>query len=40
MTEHWDTWFGMPPQYVPHWDAPRFYTVASRATNDKPPEGK
>jgi hypothetical protein len=40
MTEHWDTWFGMPPQYVPYWDAPRFYTVAGRATDDEPPEGK
>jgi thioredoxin reductase len=36
MTEHWDTWFGMPPQYVPYWDAPRFYTVAGRATDDEP----
>jgi thioredoxin reductase len=34
MTEHWDTWFGMPPQYVPYWDAPRFYTVAKRARDD------
>jgi thioredoxin reductase len=40
MTEHWDTWFGMPPQYVPYWDAPPFYTVATRVTNDKPPEGE
>jgi NADPH-dependent 2,4-dienoyl-CoA reductase/sulfur reductase-like enzyme len=40
MTEHWDTWFGMPPQYVPYWDAPRFYKVAGRATDDEPPEGK
>jgi thioredoxin reductase len=40
MTEHWDTWFGMPPQYVPYWDAPRFYTVAGRVTDDEPPEGK
>jgi hypothetical protein len=31
----WDTWFGMPPQYVPYWDAPRFYTVANRATDDE-----
>jgi thioredoxin reductase len=34
MTEHWDVWFGMPPQYVPHWEAPQFYTVAGRATDD------
>jgi NADPH-dependent 2,4-dienoyl-CoA reductase/sulfur reductase-like enzyme len=40
MTEHWDTWFGMPAQYVPYWDAPHFYTVASGVTNGKPPEGK
>jgi hypothetical protein len=40
MTEHWDTWFGMPPQYVPYWDAPRFYTVAGRATDDEPPESE
>ena len=33
MTEHWDTWFGMPPQYVPHWEAPEFYTVAGRVTD-------
>jgi NADPH-dependent 2,4-dienoyl-CoA reductase/sulfur reductase-like enzyme len=32
MTEHWEVWFGMPPQYVPYWEAPRFYTVAGRAT--------
>jgi NADPH-dependent 2,4-dienoyl-CoA reductase/sulfur reductase-like enzyme len=40
MTEHWDVWFGMPPQYVPHWDAPQFYTVAGRATDDEPADGK
>jgi thioredoxin reductase len=40
MTGHWDTWFGMPPQYVPHWDAPRFYTVAGRATDDDQADGK
>jgi thioredoxin reductase len=34
MTEHWEVWFGMPPQYVPHWEAPRFYTVAGRITDD------
>jgi NADPH-dependent 2,4-dienoyl-CoA reductase/sulfur reductase-like enzyme len=40
MTEQWDTWFGMPPQYVPYWDAPRFYTVADRATDVDPPEAE
>jgi hypothetical protein len=40
MTEQWDTWFGMTPQYVPHWEAPRFYTVAGRATEDDQADGK
>lgn len=40
VSEHWDTWFGMPPQYVPYWDAPEFYTVAARVTDEEPPEGK
>ena len=41
MTQHWDVWFGMTPQYVPYWDAPRFYTVADRGTDDAPPpDGK
>jgi thioredoxin reductase len=40
MTEHWDVWFGMPPQYVPHWEAPQYYTVAGRTTDDDPPDGK
>ncbi|RYE31216.1 MAG: FAD-binding protein [Hyphomicrobiales bacterium] len=29
--EHWDTWFGMHAQWVPFWDVPERYTVA---TND------
>jgi NADPH-dependent 2,4-dienoyl-CoA reductase/sulfur reductase-like enzyme len=40
MTAHWDTWFGMPSQYVPWWDAPQYYTVAGRPADDGPPEGK
>lgn len=28
MAEHWDTWFGMPSQYVPYWEAPESYTAA------------
>ena len=40
MTEHWDVWFGMKPQYVPFWDAPRHYTVATRDIDDTPVEGK
>ncbi len=30
-SEHWDTWFGMPAQWRPFWEAPALYTVA---TND------
>ncbi len=30
MTEHWDTWFGMPSQYRPPWDVILPYTVAAR----------
>jgi hypothetical protein len=40
MTEHWDVWFGMPPQYVSHWEAPQYYTVAARATDDDPADRK
>jgi hypothetical protein len=40
MTRHWDTWFGMPSQYVPYWDAPRFYTAAERPTDDEPADSK
>jgi thioredoxin reductase len=40
MTRHWDTWFGMPSQYVPWWDAPQYYTAAGRSADDEPPEGK
>jgi hypothetical protein len=40
MTRHWDTWFGMPSQYVPYWDAPRSYTSAGRPTDDEPADGK
>lgn len=29
--EHWDTWFGMHAQWVPFWEVPERYTVA---TND------
>lgn len=29
--EHWDTWFGMYAQWVPFWEVPERYTVA---TND------
>ena len=40
LTRHWDTWFGMPSQYVPYWDAPRSYTSAGRPTDDEPADGK
>lgn len=40
MTRHWDTWFGMPSQYVPWWDAPQYYTAAGRPAGDEPPDGK
>jgi hypothetical protein len=35
MTEHWDTWFGMPVQYLPPWKAIRHYTVAMRDPGEK-----
>lgn len=30
MTEHWDSWFGMPSQWVPFWRVSPAYTVAGR----------
>jgi thioredoxin reductase len=30
MTQHWDTWFGMPSQYLPPWDVPETYTADAR----------
>lgn len=30
MAEHWDSWFGMPSQWVPFWRVPPAYTVAER----------
>jgi thioredoxin reductase len=30
MAEHWDTWFGMPSQYVPYWEVPETYTAGER----------
>jgi thioredoxin reductase len=30
MAQHWDTWFGMPSQYLPPWDLPETYTAATR----------
>lgn len=31
ITEVWDSWFGMPRQWVPYWDVEEKYTVASLA---------
>ena len=28
-TEHWDAWFGIHAQWVPFWDVPELYTVAT-----------
>lgn len=32
MGRHWDSWFGMPTQWVPFWRVPPSYTVATRST--------
>lgn len=32
LAEHWDSWFGMPRQWVPFWDVEDHYTVAALAT--------
>jgi thioredoxin reductase len=32
MAQHWDSWFGMPTQWVPFWRVPPSYTVAARCT--------
>src|SRR6185437_1258659 len=32
MAEHWDSWFGMPSQWIPFWRVPPAYTVAGRCT--------
>ena len=34
MGEHWDSWFGMPSQWVPFWRAPPTYTVADRGEDE------
>jgi thioredoxin reductase len=31
---HWDSWFGMPTQWVPFWRVPAAYTVATRNPNE------
>jgi NADPH-dependent 2,4-dienoyl-CoA reductase/sulfur reductase-like enzyme len=34
VAEHWDVWFGMKSQYVPHWRAPEHFTSATRDAGD------
>ena len=34
MARHWDTWFGMPAQYVPFWEVPAQYTAAGRPRDE------
>jgi thioredoxin reductase len=35
MARHWDTWFGMPAQYIPFWDVPAQYIAARRPRDDE-----
>ena len=37
MAQHWDTWFGMPAQYVPFWEVPQEYTAAARPQDGEEP---
>jgi hypothetical protein len=37
MAQHWDTWFGMPAQYVPFWEAGLTYTAAGRPQDGEEP---
>jgi len=39
MAPHWDSWFGMPTQWVPFWRVPAAYTVATR-NSDEPAGGE
>jgi thioredoxin reductase len=34
MDEHWDSWFGMPSQWIPFWRVPPTYTVADRGEDE------
>ncbi len=34
MAEHWDSWFGMPSQWVPFWRVSPAYTVAGRCAEE------
>ncbi|HXR91102.1 MAG TPA: NAD(P)/FAD-dependent oxidoreductase [Steroidobacteraceae bacterium] len=34
MAAQWDSWFGMPSQWVPFWRVPPAYTVAGRCTEE------
>lgn len=35
IAKHWDAWFGMPSQYVPHWEIAGTYTASGRRPNEK-----
>jgi thioredoxin reductase len=34
MAPHWDSWFGMPTQWIPFWRVQTAYTVAARNSNE------
>jgi thioredoxin reductase len=34
MAPHWDSWFGMPTQWIPFWRVRTAYTVATRDSNE------
>jgi hypothetical protein len=34
MATHWDSWFGMPGQWIPFWRVKPIYTVATRSSNE------
>jgi hypothetical protein len=35
MARHWDTWFGMPAQYVPFWEVGAQYTAGTRPADEE-----
>lgn len=39
MAPHWDSWFGMPTQWIPFWRVQSAYTVATR-NSDEPAGGE
>ena len=34
MAEHWESWFGIPTQWVPFWSVPPVYTAAAPSTQE------